>query len=121
MYQLSTENVKIVSYAQGPFLTSQLLTQRLWQISTVTPDVPSSSSAGRSSEQHLKLFPDWSENRCSDLSMARLTGIVLTLTRSRARWEKTFAHIDDALLSRKVATIRTDAPLDINLDDAPNI
>ncbi|MDD5799749.1 MAG: DNA polymerase I, partial [Coriobacteriales bacterium] len=28
------------------------------------------------------------------------------------------AHVDDALLSRKVATIRTDAPIDVNLADA---
>ncbi len=35
-----------------------------------------------------------------------------------ARWEKTFAPILMMRCSRKVATIRTDAPLDINLDDA---
>jgi len=84
MYQLSTENVKIVSTRKG-----------VSDVSIMTPET------------------------VADLYAGIIDEVIAHADEVKGKvGENLRAHIDDALLSRKVATIRTDAPLDINLEDA---
>ena len=123
MYQLSTENVKIVSTRKGVSDVSIMTPETVADLyAGITPElVPDFYGLKGDSSDNIPGVPGIGPKKAAALIVeyGSLDQVIAHADEVKGKvGENLRAHIDDALLSRKVATIRTDAPLDINLDDA---
>ena len=123
MYQLSTENVKIVSTRKGVSDVSIMTPETVADLyAGITPElVPDFYGLKGDSSDNIPGVPGIGPKKAAALIVeyGSLDQVITHADEVKGKvGENLRAHIDDALLSRKVATIRTDAPLDINLDDA---
>ena len=123
MYQLATDKVKIVSTKKG---VSDVVIMDPASVDDlyhgITPDlVPDFYGLKGDTSDNIPGVPGIGPKRASDLirQYGSLEGVIEHAGEIRGKMgENLRAHIDDALLSREVATIRTDAPIDIKLEDA---
>ena len=123
MYQLSTENVKIVSTRKGVSDVSIMTPETVADLyAGITPElVPDFYGLKGDSSDNIPGVPGIGPKKAAALIVeyGSLDEVIAHADEVKGKvGENLRAHIDDALLSRKVATIRTDAPLDINLEDA---
>ncbi|MBF0991425.1 MAG: DNA polymerase I, partial [Atopobium sp.] len=123
MYQLSTENVKIVSTRKGVSDVSIMTPETVADLyAGITPElVPDFYGLKGDSSDNIPGVPGIGPKKAAALIVeyGSLDQVIAHADEVKGKvGENLRAHIDDALLSRKVATIRTDAPLDINLEDA---
>lgn len=123
MYQLSTEHVRIVSTKKG-VSDVQIMTPEVVEdlYHGVTPQlVPDFYGLKGDSSDNIPGVPGIGPKRASELicKYGSLEGVIEHADEVKGKMgENLRAHIDDALLSRKVAIIRTDAPIELDLADA---
>lgn len=123
MYQLSTEHVRIVSTKKG-VSDVQIMTPEVVEdlYHGVTPAlVPDFYGLKGDSSDNIPGVPGIGPKRASELicKYGSLEGVIEHAGEVKGKMgENLRAHIDDARLSREVAIIRTDAPIDFDFDDA---
>ena len=123
MYQLSTDHVRIVSTKKG-VSDVQIMTPEVVEdlYHGVTPDlVPDFYGLKGDSSDNIPGVPGIGPKRASELicKYGSLEGVIEHADEVKGKMgENLRAHIDDALLSREVAVIRTDAPIELDFDDA---
>lgn len=123
MYQLSTEHVRIVSTKKG-VSDVQIMTPEVVAdlYHGVTPRlVPDFYGLKGDSSDNIPGVPGIGPKRASDLicKYGSLEGVIAHADEVKGKMgENLRAHIDDARLSREVATIRTDAPIELDFSDA---
>lgn len=123
MYQLSTEHVKIVGTKKGLSDVAIMTPESVEDLyHGVTPQlVPDFYGLKGDSSDNIPGVPGIGPKKASALIVryGSLDGVIAHAAEVKGKMgESLRAHVDDALLSRKVATIRKDAPLDVNLADA---
>jgi DNA polymerase-1 len=123
MYQLSTEHVKIVGTKKGLSDVAIMTPESVEDLyHGVTPQlVPDFYGLKGDSSDNIPGVPGIGPKKASALIVCygSLDGVIAHAAEVKGKMgESLRAHVDDALLSRKVATIRKDAPLDVNLADA---
>ncbi|MGI6230920.1 MAG: DNA polymerase I [Tractidigestivibacter sp.] len=123
MYQLATDHVKIVSTKKGVSEVSIMTPESVDDLyHGVTPDlVPDFYGLKGDSSDNIPGVPGIGPKKAAALIVqyGSLDNVIAHADEVKGKMgENLRAHIDDALLSRKVATIRTDAPIDIDLADA---
>lgn len=123
MYQLSTDHVKIVSTRKGVSDVSIMTPESVADLyAGITPQlVPDFYGLKGDSSDNIPGVPGIGPKKAAALIVeyGSLDGVIAHADEVKGKvGENLRAHIDDALLSKKVATIRTDAPIDINLADA---
>ena len=123
MYQLATDHVKIVSTKKG-----------VSDVAIMTPEsvddlyhgigpklVPDFYGLKGDSSDNIPGVPGIGPKKAAALIVqyGTLDEVIAHADEVKGKMgENLRAHVDDALLSRKVATIRTDAPVDLDLHDA---
>lgn len=123
MYQLVTDHVRVVSTKKG-----------VSEVSIMTPEsvddlyhgigpglVPDFYGLKGDSSDNIPGVPGIGPKKAAALIVqyGSLDEVVAHADEVKGKMgENLRAHVDDALLSRRVATIRTDAPVDIDLADA---
>ncbi|MBR3225110.1 MAG: DNA polymerase I [Atopobiaceae bacterium] len=123
MYQLSTDHVRIVSTKKG-VSDVQIMTPEVVEdlYHGVTPAlVPDFYGLKGDSSDNIPGVPGIGPKRASDLicKYGSLEGVIEHADEVKGKMgENLRAHIDDALLSREVAIIRTDAPIELDFADA---
>ncbi len=123
MYQLSTDHVRIVSTKKG-VSDVQIMTPEVVEdlYHGVTPAlVPDFYGLKGDSSDNIPGVPGIGPKRASDLicKYGSLEGVIEHADEVRGKvGENLRAHVDDALLSREVAIIRTDAPIEFDFSDA---
>ena len=123
MYQLSTEHVRIVSTKKG-VSDVQIMTPEVVEdlYHGVTPKlVPDFYGLKGDSSDNIPGVPGIGPKRASELicKYGSLEGVIEHADEIKGKMgENLRAHIDDARLSREVAIIRTDAPIELDLSDA---
>lgn len=123
MYQLSTDHVRIVSTKKG-VSDVQIMTPEVVEdlYHGVTPElVPDFYGLKGDSSDNIPGVPGIGPKRASELicKYGSLEGVIEHADEVKGKMgENLRAHIDDALLSRKVAIIRTDAPIELDFGDA---
>ena len=123
MYQLSTEHVHIVATHKG-MSDVQIMTPESVEdlYHGITPElVPDFYGLKGDTSDNIPGVPGIGPKKASALIVqyGSLDEVIAHADEVKGKMgENLRAHIDDALLSRKVATIRTDAPLDVDLADA---
>ncbi|MBO7673486.1 MAG: DNA polymerase I [Atopobiaceae bacterium] len=123
MYQLSTEHVRIVSTKKG-VSDVQIMTPEVVEdlYHGVTPElVPDFYGLKGDSSDNIPGVPGIGPKRASELicKYGSLEGVIAHADEVKGKMgENLRAHIDDARLSREVAIIRTDAPIELDLADA---
>ena len=123
MYQLSTEHVRIVSTKKG-VSDVQIMTPEVVEdlYHGVTPAlVPDFYGLKGDSSDNIPGVPGIGPKRASELicKYGSLEGVIEHAGEIKGKMgENLRAHIDDARLSREVAIIRTDAPIELDLKDA---
>ena len=123
MYQLSTEHVRIVSTKKG-VSDVQIMTPEVVEdlYHGVTPAlVPDFYGLKGDSSDNIPGVPGIGPKRASELicKYGSLEGVIEHAGEIKGKMgENLRAHIDDARLSREVAVIRTDAPIELDLSDA---
>ena len=123
MYQLSTDHVRIVSTKKG-VSDVQIMTPEVVEdlYHGVTPElVPDFYGLKGDSSDNIPGVPGIGPKRASELicKYGSLEGVIEHADEVKGKMgENLRAHIDDALLSRKVAIIRTDAPIELDFRDA---
>ena len=123
MYQLATQNVKIVSTKKG---VSDVLIMTPESVDDlyhgITPElVPDFYGLKGDTSDNIPGVPGIGPKKAAALIVqyGNLDEVVAHADEVKGKMgENLRAHIDDALLSRRVATIRTDAPIDLDLADA---
>ncbi len=123
MYQLSTENVKIVSTRKGVSDVSIMTPESVEDLyAGITPKlVPDFYGLKGDSSDNIPGVPGIGPKKAAQLIVeyGSLDEVLAHADEVKGKMgENLRMHKEDALLSRKVATIRTDAPIDINLADA---
>ena len=123
MYQLATDNVKIVSTKKGVSDVVIMTPESVDDLyHGITPElVPDFYGLKGDSSDNIPGVPGIGPKKASQLIVqyGSLDGVIAHADEVKGKMgENLRAHIDDALLSRKVATIRTDAPIDLDLADA---
>ena len=123
MYQLSTEHIKIVSTKKGVSDVQIMTPETVADLyHGVTPElVPDFYGLKGDSSDNIPGVPGIGPKRASDLicKYGSLDEVIAHADEVKGKMgENLRAHVDDALLSREVAIIRTDAPLDLDLADA---
>ena len=123
MYQLSTENVKIVSTRKGVSDVSIMTPESVADLyAGITPKlVPDFYGLKGDSSDNIPGVPGIGPKKAAQLIVeyGSLDEVLAHADEVKGKMgENLRTHKEDALLSRKVATIRTDAPIDINLADA---
>ena len=123
MYQLSTDHVKIVSTKKGVSDVEIMTPESVSDLyHGITPQlVPDFYGLKGDSSDNIPGVPGIGPKRASDLIMqyGDLDGVIEHAGEVKGKMgENLRAHIDDALLSRKVATILTNAPIELDFDDA---
>ena len=123
MYQLATENVKIVSTKKGVSDVVIMTPESVDDLyHGITPElVPDFYGLKGDTSDNIPGVPGIGPKKAAALIVqyGSLDEVVAHADEVKGKMgENLRAHIDDALLSRKVATIRTDAPIQIELADA---
>lgn len=123
MYQLATEHVKIVSTKKGISEVQIMTPESVDDLyHGITPDlVPDFYGLKGDTSDNIPGVPGIGPKKAAALIVqyGNLDEVVAHAGEVKGKMgENLRAHIDDALLSRKIATIRTDAPIDIDLADA---
>lgn len=123
MYQLATDHVKIVSTKKGVSDVSIMTPESVDDLyHGITPElVPDFYGLKGDTSDNIPGVPGIGPKKAAALIVqyGSLDGVIAHADEVKGKMgENLRAHIDDALLSRKVATIRTDAPIEIDLADA---
>ena len=123
MYQLATENVKIVSTKKGVSDVVIMTPESVDDLyHGITPElVPDFYGLKGDTSDNIPGVPGIGPKKASQLIVqyGSLDEVIAHADEVKGKMgENLRAHIDDALLSRKVATIRTDAPIELELADA---
>ncbi|WP_307739335.1 DNA polymerase I, partial [uncultured Parolsenella sp.] len=123
MYQLVTEHVNVVSTRKGVSDVNIMTPESVDDLyHGITPKlVPDFYGLKGDTSDNIPGVPGIGPKKASALIVqyGSLDEVIAHADEVKGKMgENLRAHIDDALLSRKVATIRTDAPLDVNLADA---
>ena len=123
MYQLATDNVRIVSTKKGVSDVVIMTPESVDDLyHGITPElVPDFYGLKGDTSDNIPGVPGIGPKKASQLIVqyGSLDEVIAHADEVKGKMgENLRAHIDDALLSRKVATIRTDAPIDLDLADA---
>ncbi|MDO4536641.1 MAG: DNA polymerase I [Coriobacteriales bacterium] len=123
MYQLSTEHVRIVSTKKGVSDVAIMTPETVADLyHGITPElVPDFYGLKGDTSDNIPGVPGIGPKRASELicKYGSLEGVIEHADEVKGKMgENLRAHIDDALLSRQVAIIRTDAPVEVDLKDA---
>ena len=123
MYQLTTEHVKVVSTKKGVSDVAVMDPTSVEDLyHGITPElVPDFYGLKGDSSDNIPGVPGIGPKKAAALIVqyGSLDEVIAHADEVKGKMgENLRAHVDDALLSRKVATIRTDAPLDLDLADA---
>ena len=123
MYQLATENVKIVATKKGVSDVQIMTPESVDDLyHGVTPElVPDFYGLKGDSSDNIPGVPGIGPKKAAALIVeyGSLDEVIAHADEVKGKMgENLRAHIDDALVSRKVATIRTDAPVELDLADA---
>ncbi len=123
MYQLATEKVRIVSTKKGVSDVSIMTPESVDDLyHGITPElVPDFYGLKGDSSDNIPGVPGIGPKKAAALIVqyGDLDQVLAHADEVKGKMgENLRAHKEDALLSRKVATIRTDAPIEINLADA---
>ncbi|WP_417119111.1 DNA polymerase I [Olsenella phocaeensis] len=123
MYQLATERVRIVSTKKGTSDVAIMTPESVDDLyHGVTPElVPDFYGLKGDGSDNIPGVPGIGPKKAAALIVqyGSLDEVIAHADEVKGKMgENLRAHVDDALLSRKVATIRTDAPLELELKDA---
>ncbi len=123
MYQLATEHVKIVSTKKGVSDVSIMTPETVDDLyHGITPElVPDFYGLKGDTSDNIPGVPGIGPKKAAALIVqyGDLDQVLAHADEVKGKMgENLRAHKEDALLSRKVATIRTDAPIEIDLADA---
>ncbi|MBR3385557.1 MAG: DNA polymerase I [Atopobiaceae bacterium] len=123
MYQLATDNVKIVSTKKGVSDVVIMTPESVDDLyHGITPElVPDFYGLKGDTSDNIPGVPGIGPKKAAALIVqyGSLDEVIAHADEVKGKMgENLRAHIDDALVSRQVATIRTDAPIDVNLADA---
>lgn len=123
MYQLVTEHVNVVSTRKGLSDVAIMTPESVDDLyHGVTPElVPDFYGLKGDTSDNIPGVPGIGPKKASALicQYGSLDEVIAHADEVRGKMgENLRAHIDDALLSRKIATIRTDAPVEIDFDEA---
>lgn len=123
MYQLATEHVKIVSTKKGVSEVQIMTPESVDDLyHGITPElVPDFYGLKGDTSDNIPGVPGIGPKKAASLIVkyGNLDEVIAHADEVKGKMgENLRAHVDDALLSREIATIRTDAPLDIELSDA---
>ena len=123
MYQLATEHVKIVSTKKGVSEVQIMTPESVDDLyHGITPElVPDFYGLKGDTSDNIPGVPGIGPKKAAALIVqyGNLDEVIAHADEVKGKMGETLrAHIDDALLSREIATIRTDAPIDIELSDA---
>ena len=123
MYQLTTDDIKIVATHKGMSDISIMTPESVEKIyHGITPElVPDFYGLKGDTSDNIPGVPGIGPKRASDLinKYGNLDEVIAHADEVKGKMgENLRAHVDDALLSRKVAIIRTDAPIEIDFKDA---
>ncbi|HIY51441.1 MAG TPA: DNA polymerase I [Candidatus Olsenella avicola] len=123
MYQLTTEHVKIVSTKKGVTdvtIMDPTTVEDLYH--GITPElVPDFYGLKGDTSDNIPGVPGIGPKKAAALIVqyGSLDEVIAHADEVKGKMgENLRAHIDDALVSRRVATIRTDAPIELDLSDA---
>ena len=123
MYQLTTEHVKIVSTKKGVTdvaIMDPATVEDLYH--GITPElVPDFYGLKGDTSDNIPGVPGIGPKKAAALIVqyGSLDEVIAHADEVKGKMgENLRAHIDDALVSRRVATIRTDAPIELDLSDA---
>ncbi len=122
MYQLTTDNIKIVSTHKGMSDISIMTPESVEKIyHGITPDlVPDFYGLKGDSSDNIPGVPGIGPKRACELIMqyGDLEGVIAHADEVKGKMgENLRAHIEDARISREVAIIRTDAPVHVDFAD----
>ena len=123
LYQLATENVKIVSTKKGVSDVVIMTPESVDDLyHGITPElVPDFYGLKGDTSDNIPGVPGIGPKKAAALIVqyGNLDEVIAHAGEVKGKMgENLRAHVDDALLSRKVATIRTDAPIELDLADA---
>ena len=123
MYQLATENVKIVSTKKGVSDVVIMTPESVDDLyHGITPElVPDFYGLKGDTSDNIPGVPGIGPKKAAALIVqyGNLDEVIAHADEVKGKMgENLRAHVDDALLSRRVATIRTDAPIELDLADA---
>lgn len=123
MYQLATDNIKIVSTKKGVSDVAIMDPESVDDLyHGITPDlVPDFYGLKGDSSDNIPGVPGIGPKKAAALIVqyGSLDGVIEHADEVGGKMgENLRAHIDDALISRKIATIMTNAPIDFDLADA---
>ncbi|SEH66518.1 MULTISPECIES: DNA polymerase I [Atopobiaceae] len=123
MYQLATERVKIVATKKGVSDVSIMTPESVDDLyHGITPElVPDFYGLKGDSSDNIPGVPGIGPKKAAALIVqyGNLDEVIAHADEVKGKMgENLRAHIDDALLSRKVATILTNAPIELELSDA---
>ncbi len=122
MYQLVTEHVNVVSTRKGLSDVAIMTPESVDDLyHGITPAlVPDFYGLKGDTSDNIPGVPGIGPKKASALiaQYGSLDGVIAHADEVKGKMgENLRAHIDDALLSRKVATIRTDAPVELDFDE----
>ena len=123
MYQLATDKVKIVSTKKGVSDVAIMTPETVDDLyHGITPElVPDFYGLKGDTSDNIPGVPGIGPKKAAALIVeyGSLDEVIAHADEVKGKMgENLRAHVDDALLSRKVATIRTDAPIELDLADA---
>ena len=123
MYQLVTDRVRVVSTRKGVSDVSVMTPDSVDDLyHGITPDlVPDFYGLKGDSSDNIPGVPGIGPKKAAALicQYGNLDEVIAHADEVKGKMgENLRAHVDDALLSRRVATIRTDAPIELDLADA---
>ncbi len=123
MYQLATDHVKIATTKKGMSDVVIMTPESVDDLyHGITPAlVPDFYGLKGDTSDNIPGVPGIGPKKASQLIVqyGSLDGVIAHADEVKGKMgENLRAHIDDALLSREVATIRTDAPVELDLADA---
>ena len=123
MYQLATDHVKIVSTKRGVTDVTIMTPESVDDLyHGITPElVPDFYGLKGDSSDNIPGVPGIGPKKAAALIVqyGNLDEVVAHADEVKGKMgENLRAHIDDALLSREIATIRTDAPIEFDFADA---
>lgn len=123
IYQLTTEHVKVVNTIKGISEVAIMDPESVEDLyHGVTPElVPDFYGLKGDTSDNIPGVPGIGPKRASDLIVryGSLDEVIAHADEIPGKMgESLRAHVDDALISREVARIRTDAPIELDFDDA---
>lgn len=123
MYQLATEHVRIASTKKGVSEVQIMTPESVDDLyHGITPDlVPDFYGLKGDTSDNIPGVPSIGPKKAAALIVkyGNLDEVIAHADEVKGKMgENLRAHVGDALLSREIATIRTDAPIDIELSDA---